>query len=128
MLLRRHPQEPVLRWGHRSRYVCVRIQPLNAHATSVTEIAVQTLIVFLGGDVFSVTRLGGREWAISLALGVVSIPLGALIRLAPNAPCQRVFGLLRLYREPEVLPTAQHPRDSVGRADPASLRACGREF
>lgn len=53
------------------------------------------------------TRLGGREWGISLALGSVSIPLGALIRVAPNGPCERAFKILRLYREPALLPTAQ---------------------
>jgi Ca2+-transporting ATPase len=49
----------------------------------------------------------GREWGISIALGFVSIPLGALIRLIPNGPCEKFFILLRLRPRPgSDLPTA----------------------
>lgn len=49
--------------------------------------------------------MGGKEWAISLALGCVSLPLGALIRLIPNEPCERIFEALRLLpSRPPVLP------------------------
>ncbi|KII89872.1 hypothetical protein PLICRDRAFT_40040 [Plicaturopsis crispa FD-325 SS-3] len=75
---------------------------------TLIEIAVQVLIVFVGGAAFQVTRIGGREWGISLALGVVSIPLGALIRLLPNGPFERLFIKLHLLQNPEVLPTV-HP-------------------
>ncbi|KAH9923745.1 calcium-translocating P-type ATPase [Epithele typhae] len=75
------------------------------------EIVVQILIIFVGGDVFAVTRLNAREWGISLALGIVSIPLGALIRTVPNAPCERAFKTLGLYREPTLLPTNQPSLD-----------------
>jgi P-type Ca2+ transporter type 2C len=51
--------------------------------------------------------MGGREWAISLALGVIALPLGALIRLIPDEPCKRVFEKLRLLPKPEVLPTTR---------------------
>ncbi|KAG1804284.1 hypothetical protein EV424DRAFT_1300201, partial [Suillus variegatus] len=53
-------------------------------AITLIEIAVQVVIVFIGGTAFQVTCIAGREWGISLALGFVSIPLGALIRLLPN--------------------------------------------
>ena len=69
------------------------------------EIGVQVLIVFIGGAAFQVTRIGGREWGISLALGVVSMPLGLLIRLMPNAPFEKLFIKLHLLHNPEVLPT-----------------------
>jgi Ca2+-transporting ATPase len=49
--------------------------------------------------------MGGKEWAISLALGFVALPLGALIRLIPNEPCERIFVMLRLLPKPEVQPT-----------------------
>jgi Ca2+-transporting ATPase len=45
--------------------------------------------------------MGGREWAISLALGFVSLPLGALIRLIPNEPCAHIFVKLQLLPKPE---------------------------
>ena len=47
------------------------------------------------------TRMGAKEWIISLALGFVALPLGALIRLIPNEPCERVFVKLRLLPRPE---------------------------
>ena len=40
--------------------------------------------------------MGTREWVISLALGFVPLPLGALIRLIPNEPCERAFKKLQL--------------------------------
>lgn len=69
--------------------------------TGAAEIAVQVTIIFIGGTAFQVTCIGGREWGISLALGFVSIPLGALIRLLPNRPFERLFILVRLLPKPE---------------------------
>ncbi|KAG2147638.1 hypothetical protein DEU56DRAFT_730809 [Suillus clintonianus] len=68
---------------------------------TLIEITVQVVIVFIGGTAFQVTRIGGREWGISLALGIVSIPLGALIRLLPNGPFERLFIIMRLLPKPE---------------------------
>lgn len=61
--------------------------------------------MFVGGAAFQVTRIGGREWGIGVALGFVSIPLGALIRCIPNGPIERLFIKIRLMPNPEVLPT-----------------------
>ena len=44
----------------------------------------QILIVFVGGTAFSVTRINGQQWAVSIVLGFLSLPFGALIRLIPN--------------------------------------------
>ena len=44
----------------------------------------QVLIVFFGGDAFVVVRLNGVQWAISLVPGLLSIPVGVLIRLIPD--------------------------------------------
>ena len=71
------------------------------------EVAVQILIVFIGGSAFQVTRIGGREWGIALALGFVSIPLGAALRCIPNEPTERFFRKIRLMRAPEELPTTR---------------------
>jgi Ca2+-transporting ATPase len=71
----------------------------------IIEIGVQILIVFVGGAAFQVTRIGGREWGISLALGVVSIPLGALIRLMPSEPFEKGFKRLGLLGQDRVLPS-----------------------
>ncbi|KAH9025702.1 calcium-translocating P-type ATPase [Lactarius deliciosus] len=71
------------------------------------EVVVQVLICFVGGAAFGVTRMCVREWCISVALGCVSLPPGALIRLTPNDPCERIFKKLQLLPEPELLPTTR---------------------
>lgn len=45
----------------------------------------QVLIIFVGGAAFVVVRLNGPQWGISLVLGFLSIPVGILIRLFPDA-------------------------------------------
>jgi P-type Ca2+ transporter type 2C len=45
----------------------------------------QILIIFLGGAAFSVTRLNAKQWLISVTLGFLTIPTGAIVRLIPNA-------------------------------------------
>ncbi|EIN10054.1 Ca-transporting ATPase [Punctularia strigosozonata HHB-11173 SS5] len=79
----------------------------NWYFMSITliEVAVQIIIVFVGGSAFQVTRIGGLEWGISIALGFVSIPLGALLRMIPNAPVEKLLRTVRLLPNPEVLPT-----------------------
>ena len=44
-------------------------------------IGVQVLIIFVGGETFSVKHLSGAQWAISVVLGVICIPFGFLMRL-----------------------------------------------
>ncbi|KAH9021986.1 cation transporting ATPase [Lactarius hengduanensis] len=58
-------------------------------AVVTIEVVVQVLICSVGGSAFGVTHMGTREWVVSLALASVSLPLGALIRLIPNEPCER---------------------------------------
>ncbi len=96
--------------GMSSSAMCVRV----AHIPS--EIAIQVLIVFVGGAAFQVTRIPGREWGISLALGCVSIPLGVLVRLLPNAPFERFFKFIRLMGRENVLPTQSPEAEGWGSA------------
>ncbi|KAJ7650379.1 Ca-transporting ATPase [Roridomyces roridus] len=81
---------------------------------TLIEIGVQILIVFVGSSAFEVTRIGGREWGISLALGVVSIPLGVLVRLLPSEPFEKLFTRFGLLGRPDVLPTTAPNPDNVG--------------
>jgi len=78
---------------------------------SCVEIAAQIIIVFVGGAAFTVTRIGGREWGISLALGVVAIPWGVIIRLLPNGPFEAFFKFIRLMGKPEILPTTKPDKE-----------------
>jgi len=58
---------------------------------STLMIGLQILIVFVGGQAFAVTTLTGPQWAVSLVLGLLTFPIGALIRCIPNTPLQKVF-------------------------------------
>jgi len=78
---------------------------------TLLEIGIQVAIVFVGGAAFQVRRITGREWGISLALGFVSIPWGAVIRCMPNGPFYKLFDALRLFGRPEVLPTTGQDRE-----------------
>jgi Ca2+-transporting ATPase len=81
------------------------------------EIAVQVLIVFVGGAAFQVARIPGRDWGISLALGFVSLPLGVLVRLMPNEPFEKFFRVLGLFgREEDVLPFTRPDKETWGGA------------
>ncbi|TQS38534.1 hypothetical protein Golomagni_00959 [Golovinomyces magnicellulatus] len=54
-------------------------------------IAGQIMIIFVGGKSFNVRRLDGAQWAYSLILGFISIPLGAIIRLIPDEFIARII-------------------------------------
>lgn len=56
----------------------------------------QVLIVFVGGQPFSVTRMSGAQWAYSIVLGFLSIPVGYLIRQVPDGPIEAIVE--RSYR------------------------------
>lgn len=47
----------------------------------------QIMIVFVGGAALDVERLGGAEWAISILLGILTLPLGCIIRAIPDSWC-----------------------------------------
>ncbi|KAF8206554.1 hypothetical protein K438DRAFT_481244 [Mycena galopus ATCC 62051] len=81
---------------------------------TLIEIGAQIAIVFIGGAAFQVTSIHGREWGIALALGFVSIPLGAFVRLLPSDPFERVFKKMGLLGHPDVLPTTSPNPDTVG--------------
>jgi P-type Ca2+ transporter type 2C len=51
-------------------------------------IAGQLLIIFVGGAAFSVKRLDGTQWLVSILLGTLAIPSGAIVRLIPNKAVQ----------------------------------------
>jgi Ca2+-transporting ATPase len=80
------------------------------------EIAIQIVIVFVGGAAFHVKRIAGREWGISLAIGFVSIPWGAIIRRLPTKPFESLFKFIRLVREEDLLPLVKPDREGWGDA------------
>ena len=96
-----------------------------SHATTTAdvhlEISIQILICSVGGAAFSATRIDGREWGISLALGFVSIPLGALLRCIPNELAERLFVKVHLMSNPEILPTARPDSEWYPAIDPVTF-------
>lgn len=51
----------------------------------------QVMIIFIGGQAFAVERLNGVQWAISIILGSLSIPVGIVIRLIPDELVRRIL-------------------------------------
>ncbi|KAF1985007.1 plasma membrane calcium-transporting ATPase 3 [Aulographum hederae CBS 113979] len=63
----------------------------------------QVMIIFVGGRAFSVERLDGAQWGISLILGAISIPVGAIIRMIPDEFIRRLIPeFLKSKPKPEV--------------------------
>ncbi|KAL1837372.1 hypothetical protein VTJ49DRAFT_3954 [Mycothermus thermophilus] len=63
----------------------------------------QVLIIFVGGQAFKITPLNGKEWGLSIGLGAISLPWGALIRLFPDAWAAALVPHIRIPR-PNVWP------------------------
>ncbi|KAI9928849.1 hypothetical protein ASPWEDRAFT_105000 [Aspergillus wentii DTO 134E9] len=51
----------------------------------------QILIIFVGGQAFSVKALNGPQWGVSLVLGAISIPVAVIIRLIPDEFIERMI-------------------------------------
>ena len=77
-------------------------------AMAAIMMAGQVLIVFFGGAAFQVTRLDGTQWAISIALGSLSIPIGIIIRLIPDDLVRRFIPSF-LKRKPRSKVTVTDP-------------------
>jgi P-type Ca2+ transporter type 2C len=51
----------------------------------------QIMIIFVGGRAFSIVGLTGEQWGYSIFFGVLSIPIGAIIRLIPDEIIHRLI-------------------------------------
>ncbi|KAK9356401.1 hypothetical protein V1505DRAFT_369855 [Lipomyces doorenjongii] len=52
----------------------------------------QIIIMFVGGNAFSIVRLNGVEWAVSVVVGFVSIPMGVFLRLCvPDSVAYAIY-------------------------------------
>ena len=56
----------------------------------------QVLIIFVGGEAFKITPLNGKEWGLSIGLGAISLPWGALIRKFPDAWAEAMTPHIRI--------------------------------
>ncbi|KAJ4191190.1 hypothetical protein NW767_010985 [Fusarium falciforme] len=57
-------------------------------------VAGQFVIIFKGGEAFDTSPLTGAQWGWSLLFGIMSIPLGALIRQIPDSIVQDLFTMI----------------------------------
>ncbi|OQE32521.1 hypothetical protein PENFLA_c001G00924 [Penicillium flavigenum] len=58
----------------------------------------QILIMFVGGRAFSITKLTGDQWAYSVILGAISIPIGFLLQAIPTVVVEKqMAGMGRLW-------------------------------
>ncbi|KAK9477016.1 hypothetical protein V1514DRAFT_145018 [Lipomyces japonicus] len=52
----------------------------------------QILIMFVGGNAFSIVRLNGVQWAVSIVGGFLSVPVGLFLRLCvPDQVAYRIY-------------------------------------
>ncbi|CAO2654722.1 Nn.00g114550.m01.CDS01 [Neocucurbitaria sp. VM-36] len=64
----------------------------------------QTMIIFVGGVAFSVTRLNGPQWGYSIVLGFLSLPVGVIVRLIPDELIEKCIpNFFKRKRTPEVV-------------------------
>ena len=86
------------------------------HTHYFAEVAIQIVIMFVGGAAFSVTPISGRDWGISIAFGFLSIPVGALIRTIPNDPIRNLLISTRLIQDPNALPVVTPDAETYNQA------------
>lgn len=64
----------------------------------------QTMIIFVGGVAFKVTRLNGAQWGYSIILGALSLPVGVIVRLIPDELIEKCIpDFFRRKQTPEVV-------------------------
>ncbi|KAF7543876.1 hypothetical protein G7Z17_g10389 [Cylindrodendrum hubeiense] len=59
-------------------------------------VAGQFIIIFKGGEAFDTRTLTGSQWGWSMLFGILTIPLGALIRQVPDSVVQFLFDACRI--------------------------------
>ncbi|KAI9763950.1 MAG: hypothetical protein M1840_008984 [Geoglossum simile] len=71
----------------------------------------QVLIIFIGGRALSVRRLNGAQWAYSIILGALSLPMAVIIRLIPDELIRKLIPHRWQHKEtPDVVVSDDEPR------------------
>ncbi|RMD41721.1 hypothetical protein DV735_g3401, partial [Chaetothyriales sp. CBS 134920] len=80
----------------------------------------QCLIMFVGGQAFSIHRINAAEWAYSLVLGAMSMPIAVIIRLIPDELIAKMMPNIR-WRRKETRPavTIEGDDEQVHQWNPA---------
>jgi len=82
-------------------------------AVSALMIGLQILIVFEGGRAFHAVPLTGVQWAISLGLGFLTLPLGALLRCIPDRLLERAVDYLANWKAKKTLQKPPQPAEPL---------------
>lgn len=59
-------------------------------AISAIMISCQVMIMYVGGRAFSIERINGKDWGISIVLSALCLPWAILIRIFPDAWFEKV--------------------------------------
>jgi Ca2+-transporting ATPase len=59
-------------------------------AILVIMVACQAMIMYVGGAAFSIERLNGKDWGISIVLSALCLPWAVLIRLFPDVWFEKI--------------------------------------
>ncbi|KAI9775470.1 MAG: hypothetical protein M1839_001087 [Geoglossum umbratile] len=71
----------------------------------------QIMIIFIGGRAFSVRQLNGAQWAYSIILGALSLPVAVIIRLIPDELIRKLIPHRWQHKEtPDVVISDDEPR------------------
>jgi Ca2+-transporting ATPase len=71
----------------------------------------QVMIIFIGGRAFSVKRLNAAQWAYSIILGALSLPIAVIIRLIPDELIRKLIPHRWQHKEtPDVVVSDDEPR------------------
>ena len=79
----------------------------------------QFLIMFVGGQAFSVHRITAAQWGISLVLGVLSIPVAVIIRLIPDELFARFIPRWPRRKRPSPNVIVEDDEDQIHQWNPA---------
>ncbi|KAK0610689.1 hypothetical protein B0T17DRAFT_621150 [Bombardia bombarda] len=81
-------------------------------AINVVMVGGQVLIIFVGGEAFKIVALNGKEWGLSIGLGAISLPWGALIRTVPDhwvAACIPDLSFLKFWGKKKKKASSDEP-------------------
>lgn len=54
---------------------------------------VQVLVIFFGGQVFKTVPITGAQWAASILIAALTLPIGVVIRLLPTPDGCTICGI-----------------------------------
>jgi P-type Ca2+ transporter type 2C len=81
----------------------------------------QALIMFVGGQAFSIHRINGAQWGYSIVLGALSMPIAVVIRLIPDELFARLIPRVSIpgFRKSAINVVVEDDDDQMPQWNPA---------